>query len=56
MTTREDEIEIVAKAMQQSKAWPAVFQAGSARELAKAALDALDLHYEGVADRRLKPN
>jgi len=36
------EIEIAAKAMQSSKAWPAVFQSGAARILAKAALDAVD--------------
>lgn len=31
-------IERMAKAMQASKAWPAVFQAGAARELARVAL------------------
>jgi len=36
-----EELEIAAKAMQESKAWPAVFQAGSARVLAKAADDAV---------------
>lgn len=55
-TTREEEIEIIASAMQKSKAWPAVFQAGTARALAEAAMNALDRHYEGVADKRLRPN
>lgn len=38
----EEEIEIAATAMQNSKAWPVVFKAGSARELARAALVALE--------------
>lgn len=38
-----DEIEdIIAKAMSASKAWPVVFEAGSAAELARAAVAALD--------------
>lgn len=34
-------IERMAKAMQNSKAWPAVFQAGTARELARVSLEAI---------------
>lgn len=39
-----EEIEIAAKAMQSSKAWPAVFRAGAARTLAKAASEAVSKH------------
>lgn len=35
-------IDRMAKAMQASKTWPAVFQAGTARELVLAALEALE--------------
>lgn len=34
--------EIIARAMSGSKAWPAVFASGSAAELSRASLDALD--------------
>ena len=34
-------VERVARAMQSSKAWPVVFQAGSAQELARAAIAAM---------------
>lgn len=34
---------IIAKAMSASKAWPAVFEAGSAAELARAVLADLDM-------------
>lgn len=34
--------EIIARAMQESKAWPAVYNAGSALTLARAAVAALD--------------
>lgn len=34
--------DIIAKAMSASKAWPVVFEAGSAAELARAAVAALD--------------
>jgi hypothetical protein len=37
------EIELAAKAMRGSKAWPVVFGAGAAETLARAALEAIDL-------------
>lgn len=38
---KETMIERVAQAMLESKAWPVVFQAGSARVLARAAIEAM---------------
>jgi hypothetical protein len=40
----DEEIEIASKAMQNSKAWPAVFKAGAAQTLAKAASEAVSRH------------
>jgi hypothetical protein len=37
-----DPTEIAARAMQTSKAWPVVFQAGSAGVLARAAVEAIE--------------
>jgi hypothetical protein len=37
----ENIVERVAKAMQESKAWPAVFKAGTAEELSRAAIQAM---------------
>lgn len=44
-------LEQVARAMQASKAWPAVFDAGSAEELARAALSAIREPDEGMVER-----
>jgi len=42
MTSQEQELLTrVARAMQASKAWPAVFDAGSAEVLARAAIEAI---------------
>lgn len=42
MTSQEQELLTrVARAMQASKAWPAVFDAGSAEVLARAAIEAM---------------
>jgi len=43
MTSQEQELLTrVARAMQASKAWPAVFDAGSAEVLARAAIEAIE--------------
>lgn len=47
-------IERMAKAMQASKAWPSVFQAGAARELARAALEPWREPTDEVMDAGLK--
>lgn len=47
-----DELEVATKAMQASKAWPAVFRAGTARVLAKAADDAVTKHRAEVDRQR----
>lgn len=51
MLTNEER-EIAIKAMQASKAWPAVFNSGSARALLDAALSAVEQHRVAQSRRR----
>jgi hypothetical protein len=45
---REETVEAAARTMQESKAWPAVHQAGTAELLARAALTAIGGHDEKI--------
>ena len=53
LMTDDATVELVARRMQESKAWPAVFRAGTAQELARAALVALTEGGKWIAPREL---